>query len=151
MTDTPPDLLFHNPLVAFDGSRDAELALAAAILTVQRSHARLTILTVAADATKTPGAVALDPQIQDQVDDSAHRHMRTAVARIPEDIPVTKLFKRGRPGPAIVAAAQEGDHDLILVGARGVGRVGGLIGSVSQYVLHHARTTVFVAHAPRDS
>ena len=42
----------------------------------------------------------------------------------------------------------EGEHDAILLGAR-VGRVGSLMGSVSQHVLHHASVTVFVAHAPR--
>jgi nucleotide-binding universal stress UspA family protein len=37
----------------------------------------------------------------------------------------------------------------VLLGARGVGRMGSLIGSVSQHVLHHADIAVFVAHAPR--
>ena len=50
-----------------------------------------------------------------------------------------------------MAAAEEGEHDAILLGARGVGRVGSLMGSVSQHVLHHASVTVFVAHAPRGA
>jgi nucleotide-binding universal stress UspA family protein len=145
------DLMFRNVLVAVDGSADAALALAAAILAVQRSHARLTLLTVAADTSRTPGAAALDPLLQEQVDDSAHRHMREALEKVPQDVPVTHVFRHGKPGPEIVAACEEGDHDVIFVGARGVGRVGALMGSVSQYVLHHARTTVFVAHAPRDA
>jgi nucleotide-binding universal stress UspA family protein len=37
-----------------------------------------------------------------------------------------------------------------MLGARGVGRVHGLMGSVSQHVLHHADTAVFVTHAPRE-
>ena len=150
MSVAPPDLVFRNVLVAVDGSRDAGLALAAAILAVQRSHARMTLLTVAADASRTPGAMAVDPLLQDEVDASAQRHMREALDTVPDDIPVTKLFRHGRPGPEIVAAAKEGNHDVVFVGARGVGRVHALMGSVSQYVLHHARSTVFVAHAPRD-
>jgi len=149
MNVTPPDLVFHNVLVAVDGSVDAALALAAAILAVQRSHARLTLLTVAADTSKTPGATAFDPLLQQEVDDSAQRHMREALEAVPDDVPVTHLFRHGKPGPVIVAAAKEGDHDVIFMGARGVGRVGALMGSVSQHVLHHARATVFVAHAPR--
>jgi nucleotide-binding universal stress UspA family protein len=50
-----------------------------------------------------------------------------------------------------VAQSREHDYDAILLGARGVGRVGALIGSVSSYVMHHADTAVFVAHAPRQS
>jgi len=144
-----PQLEFHNVLVAVDGSPDAELALAAAVLAVQRAHARLTIVTVAEDVTRRPGALAFDPLLQQRVDEGAEEHLQEAVEAVPADIPVRKLLRRGRPGPEIVAAATEGGHDAIFLGARGVGRVGALVGSVSHHVLHHAPMTVFVAHAPR--
>ena len=64
------------------------------------------------------------------------------------DIPVTKCLRHGKAGPEIVAQSKEHDYDAILLGARGVGRVGALVGSVSSYVMHHADTAVFVAHAP---
>jgi nucleotide-binding universal stress UspA family protein len=76
---------------------------------------------------------------------------RRAIERIPEDIPVTTAVRRGRAGPQIVAFARESNFDAILIGARGLGRVRSLVGSVSQYVLHHADVPVFVAHAPSDS
>lgn len=144
-----PNLVFHDVLVAVDGSRDAALALAAAVLAVQRGHAKLTIVAVSEDITRRPGAIAFDPTLQQRVDESAEKHLRDAVAAVPEDIPVRTLFRRGRPGPEIVAAARAGEYDAILLGARGVGRVGSLMGSVSQHVLHHADVTVFVAHAAR--
>ena len=78
-----------------------------------------------------------------------HRLLCDTVERIPKDIPVVKQLRHGKPGPEIVAQAREHDYDAILLGARGVGRVGALIGSVSSYVLRHADTAVFVAHAPR--
>ncbi len=146
-----PDMVFHDVLVAVDGSKDAALALAAAILAVQRNHARLTIIAVAEDVTRRPGAIALDPTLQQRVDETTEQHLREAVTSIPDDIPVTTLFRHGRPGAAIVAAAKEGEHDAIILGARGVGRVGSLMGSVSQHVLHNASVTVFVAHAPRGA
>jgi nucleotide-binding universal stress UspA family protein len=62
---------------------------------------------------------------------------------------VTKRLRHGKAGPEIVAQSRECDYDAILLGARGVGRVHALVGSVSSYVLHHADTAVFVAHAPR--
>ena len=146
-----PDMVFRDILVAVDGSKDAALALAAAILAVQRNHARLTVIAVAEDVTRRPGAIAFDPTLQQRVDESTEEHLRDAVASVPDDIPVTTLFRRGRAGPAIVTAAGEGEHDAILLGARGVGRVGALMGSVSQHVLHNASVTVFVAHAPRTA
>jgi nucleotide-binding universal stress UspA family protein len=148
MSETP-DLIFRDVLVAVDGSADALLALAAAIRTVQRSHAKLTLIAIAEDATRRPGAVSLDPTLQQSIDEAASRHLREAVDAIPDDIPVHTLFRRGKPGQEIVAAAKDGGHDAIILGARGVGRVGALMGSVSQYVLHHADATVFVAHARR--
>jgi nucleotide-binding universal stress UspA family protein len=150
MSAAPPTMEFHNVLVAVDGSADAALALAAAILAVQRSHAKLTLISVAEDASRMPGAVAFDPLLQQRIDQSTDEHIREAVATIPDDIPVTTLFRRGRPGQEIVAAAKAGEHDAIFLGARGVGRVGALMGSVSQNVLHHATATVFVTHARRD-
>ena len=60
-------------------------------------------------------------------------------------------MRHGKAGPEIVAQAEKHDYDAILLGARGVGRVGTLIGSVSAYVLRHAPTSVFVAHAPRTA
>ena len=150
MSATPPDLIFHHVLVAVDGSADAALALAAAILTVQRSHARLTLIGVAEDVSRRPGAIAFDPLLQQRVDETTQEHLRDAVASVPDDIPVTTLFRRGRPGPEIVTVAKEGEHDAVIMGKRGVGRVGSLMGSVSQHVLHHADATVFVAHAKRS-
>ena len=94
----------------------------------------------------TPGCPALS---QADADADAECVLRQAVARIPEEIPVTTVVARGRAGPQIVAHARSGAYDAILLGARGVGRVGALAGSVSQYVLRHADVPVLVAHAPR--
>jgi nucleotide-binding universal stress UspA family protein len=141
---------FHNVLVAVDGSRDALLALSAAVIAVERNHAKLTLIAVSDDISRRPGTVALDPTLQEKIDESTQEHLRDALALVPDAIPVTTLFRRGRPGQEIVAAAKEGEHDAIILGARGVGRVGALMGSVSQHVLHNATATVFVAHARRE-
>jgi nucleotide-binding universal stress UspA family protein len=82
-------------------------------------------------------------------DAEAEQILRDAVAKVPEDIPVKTLVRRGKPGREIVAQALGCDYDAILLCARGVGRVGALVGSVSSYVMHHADVAVFVAHAPK--
>jgi nucleotide-binding universal stress UspA family protein len=66
---------------------------------------------------------------------------------VPAEIPVRTVVRRGKAGPAIVAHAREENYDAILVGARGVGRVASIVGSVSAYVLSHADIDVFVAHS----
>jgi nucleotide-binding universal stress UspA family protein len=148
------ELKLHRLLVAIDGSANAELALTAAITAARRDNATITLITVGPDLASGPAAwsvpVAGGTLDQGAVDEDCCKRMRAITARIPADIAVHTLYRRGKPGPEIVKAAKEGDYDAIILGARGVGRVGALMGSVSSHVLHHADIAVFVAHAPKE-
>ena len=149
------ELRFNRLLVAIDGSASAELALSAAVTAARRDNSALTLISVApdvrAEAAKWPGALVVPEPPQSELDATAERILREAVARIPRDIPVERVVRRGAAGPEIVAQARTGCYDAILLGARGVGRISALVGSVSQYVLNHADIAVFVAHAPREA
>jgi nucleotide-binding universal stress UspA family protein len=147
------ELALHRLLVAVDGSANADLAVTAAITAARRDHATLTLILVGPDVTAGPAAWSVPiagAADQRAIDEDGCQRLQATVARIPADVPVTTLYRRGKAGPEIVKAAKEGDYDAIVLGARGVGRVHGLMGSVSQYVLNHAGIAVFVAHAPRD-
>jgi nucleotide-binding universal stress UspA family protein len=148
------ELSLRRLLVAVDGSPSGDLALRAALTVARRDRATITLLTVApdlaADLSRWALAAGVAPTSQDEVDREGERMLREAAALVPDDISVCTLLRRGKAGPEIVAQATEGDYDAIVLGARGVSRVGALIGSVSQYVLHHAPIAVFVAHQPRD-
>jgi nucleotide-binding universal stress UspA family protein len=147
------ELQLHRLLVAIDGSANAELALTAAITAARRDNATITLITIGPDVTSGPAAwsVPVSGTVdQGAVDDDYGKRLRAILARIPADISVHTLYRRGKPGPEIVKAAKEGDYDAIILGARGVGRVGALMGSVSSHVLHHADIAVFVAHAPKE-
>jgi nucleotide-binding universal stress UspA family protein len=151
---TLDELHLHRLLVAVDGSPSADLALAAAVTVARRDHAAITLLTIVPDMLVASArwitiSGAPDPaRLQEEADADAQRILRETVARIPQDIPVTTVIRHGKAGPEIVAQLCEHEYDAVLLGARGVGRVGALIGSVSVYVLHHAPVPVFVAHAP---
>ena len=75
-----------------------------------------------------------------------------------DDVPVGAVV--AGPGGEVIAAghnerellraAREGDHDVILVGSRGRGRVtAALLGSVSNRLMHDAPVPVIIVHAPR--
>jgi nucleotide-binding universal stress UspA family protein len=148
------ELHLHRLLVAVDGSDTAELALSAAVTAARRDNAAITLLVVTPDflsdsriwTTGAPDPAAL----QAEADADAERLLRDTVDRMPAGVPVTRRLRHGKAGPEIVAQARECDYDAILLGARGLGRVRALVGSVSSYVMHHADTAVFVAHAPRQ-
>lgn len=149
------ELRFHRLLVAIDGSVNADQALSAAVSASRHQHASVTLLAVSPDvqndaARWAVGGVVNPVELQQGADDYAERVLKDACARLPGDVPVRTLFRRGKAGPEIVRASEEEPYDAILVGARGLGRVGALVGSVSEYVLHHAKCAVVVAHAPRE-
>jgi nucleotide-binding universal stress UspA family protein len=151
MPDRPT---FHRVLVAIDGSRHSDLALAMALALSERDHARLTILTVIPNVNESAAlayGAGVDPvALQLDADRGAERTMRAALDAVPDDQPVDSIQRRGHAGPEIVAQVKAGNHDAVILGARGLGRIGAMFGSVSQHVLHHAGVAVFVGHLPKD-
>jgi nucleotide-binding universal stress UspA family protein len=145
---------FHRVLVAVDGSRHADLALSMAIALAERDHARLAILTVIPNVTETAAmayGAGVDPiALQADADRNAEKTMRAALDAVPDDQPVDSVQRRGHAGPEIVAQVKAGNHDAVVLGARGLGRIGSMFGSVSQHVLHHSGVAVFIAHLPED-
>jgi nucleotide-binding universal stress UspA family protein len=154
VTEPLGELRFNRLLVAIDGSATSDLALRGAVTAARRDNAALTLLVVAPEAaagTQTWAAGAPDARsLQQDIDAESQKLIRETVERIPEDIPVTTRIRHGKPGPEIVAEATEHDYDAILLGARGLGRMRAMAGSVSGYVLHNAPTAVFVAHSPPE-
>jgi nucleotide-binding universal stress UspA family protein len=69
----------------------------------------------------------------------------TAKAFVGIVVRVTRLYRRGDPAGEIIKAARELKADLIIMGSRGLGQIGGLIlGSVSERVLHGAHGPVLI-------
>jgi nucleotide-binding universal stress UspA family protein len=59
---------------------------------------------------------------------------------------VTTEYRTGDPSEEILKLAREIHADLIVLGRRGLGRIGGLVlGSVSERVLHGAHCAVVIA------
>jgi nucleotide-binding universal stress UspA family protein len=145
---------FHRVLVAVDGSRHSDLALAMAIALGERDRSRLTILTVIPNVSESAAlayGTGVDPiALQRDADHGAERTMRAALDAVPDDQPVDSIQRRGHAGPEIVAQVKAGHHDAVILGARGLGRIGSMFGSVSQHVLHHAGVAVFIGHLPED-
>jgi nucleotide-binding universal stress UspA family protein len=129
-------------LVAHDGSADAEAALEHAIRLARDQHARLTLLTVA-PLSHQPGAMGA-PATPDLLD-SFTAGQRRAVDSVPDDIGVTTQLLRGDPAETILCTVRKGEHDLIVMGSHGHGRLHrALLGSVSYRVLRDSPVPVLL-------
>jgi nucleotide-binding universal stress UspA family protein len=131
----------------------ARRALADAIELARACNGRLTLLAIAPQ----PAAWAFSgydvPVDVDRLAQGVERNydamLDAAVSTVPQDVPVTRILRRGTPGPAIVEAANAGEHDLVVMGCRGRGELRSLLlGSVSHHVLHGSRVPVLVVGAP---
>src|SRR5882724_11231666 len=127
--------VYRNILVAVDGSRDAKRALSQAVALARDQNALLTLITV---VPPTSGMAMASAAVQSLgAEDAFNDVLREAAASIPDDVGVTTVLAEGHPAQRIIDRAIAGDHDLIVMGSRGLGRIAGaLLGSVSHRVLH---------------
>ena len=143
--------MFLNILVAVDGSEHAAEALRTAAQLAQEEHARLTVITAVPPAPALAQMSAVGVALTEVADllGEAGKRMRTQVDDLPDDISVQSMAVPGHPVEVILERLREGRHDLLVMGTRGLGRMGSaLLGSVSQAVLHEARVPVLVVRAP---
>jgi nucleotide-binding universal stress UspA family protein len=146
--------MFHNILVAIDGSPDADEALKQAIDLAESEHARLTLFS----SLVTPPAAAyigagggMAATIAADAEAETEAILRTAVEEIPDHVSVSSVLSSAPVRPALIRQIKDGAHDLVVMGSRGRGALGSvLLGSVSHYVLHHSPVPVLIVHSGPD-
>lgn len=146
MTEFPH---YDKILLATDGSDTAQLATRHAVALARQAGAAL----IAAYAVDTHAAF-LGGIHRDEVLHELRQDGRRALAAVVElareaGVEVHTELSEGRPGEVIVGEAGRAEADLIVLGSYGQGRLANiLLGSVSQYVLHHAHVPVCVVRPP---
>jgi nucleotide-binding universal stress UspA family protein len=146
--------MFHNILVAVDGSADADAALAHAIDLAQSEHTRLTLMTGVAEIPPTvylmPGEEA--GHLMENARALAEATLQRARDLVPDDLLVTTILTEQPIRTALIIRIKEGGHDLVVMGSRGRGAVrAALLGSASHYILHHSPVPVLIVHADRPA
>jgi nucleotide-binding universal stress UspA family protein len=149
--------MFRRLLVAFDGSAHAQRALDEAIELARANDGSVTVMTVAPEPSRlwSVGLGYGDPLNLDGLGDQVERQYQSmldgTVQRVPADVPVTAILKRGDAAAAVIDETHAGRHDLIVMGSRGRGELGSLLlGSVSHHVLQASAIPVLVVHAAVD-
>jgi nucleotide-binding universal stress UspA family protein len=128
-------------------ARDAAVALA------QEVGAQLSVLTVYRYPDFVPSELSIEAQgryrqsqIQ-QTDAQMQAKMTGLFANLCwPDVPITVLFLTGRPGPRIIATAEQLGVDLIVIGTHSKRHVlDVLLGGTAAYVSRHALCPVLLA------
>jgi nucleotide-binding universal stress UspA family protein len=151
--------MFHRILVGIDDSDAAKAALQRAIELVEAGHGRLGLLS---SAPKPPPLASAGPVVlpvtRDQLEGEliawAERNVEDAARLVPDEIPVTKLVTRDRPGRALLRQARTGCWDLVIVG-QAERRFRPVFARVGEWLTQRSPTPVLVVHqepsAPRPA
>ena len=145
--------MFHDILVALDGSPDAEQALMEAIDLAESEHTRLTLITALPPIPATAYGVTGVPvaELREDALVEAEALLRRARERLPDGVSATTVLSEQPIRAALIRQIADGHHDLVVMGSRGRGAVrAALLGSVSHYVLHHSPIPVLIVHADRS-
>src|SRR5262249_1947166 len=90
-----------------------------------------------------PAGVPLTVEARNSADQALHGWAAEAAARTGR--PVSARVGEGPPTDAILAAAREGDHDLVVTGTNGrTGLARAVLGSVAENVVHRSDRPVLV-------
>ena len=138
--------MFRNILVAVDGSQAATEALEGAIELARRTGGRVTLISVAVPPRwRLAGPYFTPFPSDDELVQQAEAILDRAEALVPDGVPVATVVRSGPAAHAILDRVEQGDHDLIVMGSRGLGLAGSLLlGSVSRAVLADSPVPVLV-------
>jgi nucleotide-binding universal stress UspA family protein len=144
--------MFRSILVAVDGSPAAGKALEQAIEVAHAEGARLTLITVAElprwRFSGFPLAVPFPNEAE--LAREAEAVVERAAALVPDDVPVCTVVRRGPVVKEILKRIEAAEHDLVVVGSRGLGPAGALLlGSISRAIVARSPVPVLVAPAQR--
>ncbi|MFA1542680.1 universal stress protein [Actinomadura monticuli] len=132
-------------LVGYDDSDDARFALGWALAEAQVRHCAVTIC----DVWSPPWDAGIDDLTANLFRSGESRILGEAVAlarRWQHGVPVRPLLLRGFPVTELRHASSQAD--LLVVGSRGHGAIGHVLGSVSAGVAAHALCPVVIARPP---
>lgn len=142
-------MLFHKILTAYDGSKASKKALEKALeLTKLTPGAKLDVIHVY-DFPRfyvAEGFLPISPEVHQEFYDMAQKTVDDAAARLQAaGVSGHTELVQGSPSQAILEYANQNEHDVIIIGSRGLGGIREFVlGSVSHNVVQHARIPVLV-------
>lgn len=153
--------MFKKILVAVDGSEHSKRALSYGLELAEKLGGKITLIhvyltvmpmTSSMDTLSTPPTIpphaspVIAAKLADEVKEKGERILEEAERAVKErGVSVEKVLREGNAVREIVAVAQEGKFDLVIVGHRGLSKLKELfMGAVSEGVSHRATCPVLI-------
>lgn len=145
----------RNCILAIDGSEHADFAFEWYYKYIHKPDDHLVLVHIPevnpSIHSTTPNIALIAPEVMAALMQDEHDRIKKDLHKYAEKLKQHKLSGKvksivaSKPGEGILKAAEEESADLIVLGSRGKGTVRRtLMGSVSDYVVHHAHVPVFV-------
>lgn len=144
--------MYKKILVAFDGSENAFKALKRAIDLAKEHQSKLSLATVV----NLPGLPTGEPVKKDHLSGKRTPFQRqlekAAIIAMQEDIPVSTHLLRGQSARALIEFCEKGNHDLVVVGARGNNQqTKAEMGSFAAHVVNNSSCPVMVVKEDEEA
>lgn len=141
-------MAFKNILVPIDFTDDAQrvLQLAQQLAAETGAHLALLHVGIQTDAALGGAAGTVYHNLADRIEVEQRETLaRIARERVPADQPCSQHIRHGEPAAEILACAEEGGHDLIVMGTHGrKGLARMLLGSVAEQVVRDSPIPVLL-------
>jgi len=130
-----------NILVCIDGSEHAIKALSYGVKLAEKLGASITLLNV-----QERRLYESSPKAAEELGEKILSKALDSIGK--RELKVSKKLEFGVPSDVIAEVAGKGNHDLVILGSRGLGTVERfLLGSVSDDVIHKAKCSVLIVPA----
>ncbi len=137
----------NNILVPVDGSKESICACKWACTVAQGTGATITLLHVVDLNLKMTSfdRVSMSGYVPESIKKQGEDLLAAYRSHMPQELPIKQVLQAGSPHQTIVAVAEELQPDWIIMGSRGASNLKEIVmGSVSQYVLHHVSCPVMI-------
>jgi nucleotide-binding universal stress UspA family protein len=143
--------VFNKILFATDGSEPSLRALETLVDLAKSFNSKITVLNsyeVPIPITKYEVSSDLYLSVEEALSKNSREVLEEVKNRLDkEGVQADYISQVGDSGSLIVEKASEVESSMILMGSRGLGSIKSvLMGSVSSYVLHHAKCPVMIIH-----
>lgn len=137
----------NNILVPIDGSKESICACKWACTIAQGTGATITLLHVVDLNLKMTSfdRVSMSGYVPESIKKQGEDLLAAYRSHMPQELQIKNVLQAGSPHQTIVAVAEELQPDWIIMGSRGASNLKEIVmGSVSQYVLHHVSCPVMI-------